>query len=189
MTKTEYFIGRPKIFINIIYKGRGEFNAIKANQKNEISQKTVQYSHNADVVTIFANAPEKTIIESFTQVFCQVVESNVNDIGRIVMGQALEKEIVQTVSKAYCEIYLIPRSSIQQILSDNSKLGQQAKLYSTPEALDFKKHWNRSWRKANAEAAKRVEQMIHTNDQGLIIVAYNTLKWKNRNDNLSSIKR
>ncbi|ETO28761.1 hypothetical protein RFI_08364 [Reticulomyxa filosa] len=56
-----------------------------------------------------------------------------------------------------------------------------------PEALDFKKHWNKNWRKSNAEAVKAVEQMMHNNEQGLIIVAYNTLKWQIKNDNLYSI--
>ncbi|ETO33455.1 hypothetical protein RFI_03651 [Reticulomyxa filosa] len=58
---------------------------------------------------------------------------------------------------------------------------------NAPEALGFKKYWNIKWRKANAEAAKTVEEMLHSNKQGLIVVTYNTLKWKNRNDNHSSI--
>ncbi|ETO15036.1 hypothetical protein RFI_22327 [Reticulomyxa filosa] len=56
-----------------------------------------------------------------------------------------------------------------------------------PEALDFKKHWSMYWRQSNVEAAKTVEQMMHDNQQGLIIVACNTLKWKNRNGGFSSI--
>ncbi|ETO18440.1 hypothetical protein RFI_18823 [Reticulomyxa filosa] len=55
------------------------------------------------------------------------------------------------------------------------------------DALDFKKHWGRYWRKANVQAAKTTEEMIHDNEKGLIIVAYNTLKWKNNDDNLLSI--
>ncbi|ETO23040.1 hypothetical protein RFI_14146, partial [Reticulomyxa filosa] len=56
-----------------------------------------------------------------------------------------------------------------------------------PETLDFKRHWCRNWRRANVEAAKIVEEMMHDNEQGLIIVTYNTLKWKNKNDNLATL--
>ncbi|ETO26231.1 hypothetical protein RFI_10906 [Reticulomyxa filosa] len=55
------------------------------------------------------------------------------------------------------------------------------------EALDFKKHWSAHWRKANAEAAKRVERMIKNKEEGLIIVAYNPAKWKHKNDGLGPI--
>ncbi|ETN97549.1 hypothetical protein RFI_39979, partial [Reticulomyxa filosa] len=49
--------------------------------------------------------------------------------------------------------------------------------------LDFRKHWNKYWRRSNAEAAKTVEQMMHNKEKGLIVVALN----KNMNDNLYSI--
>ncbi|ETO27005.1 hypothetical protein RFI_10127 [Reticulomyxa filosa] len=67
---------------------------------------------------------------------------------------------------------------------DISKLNRKK---SIPEALDFKRHWNRQWRKANVEAAKTVEQMMCNNEKGLIIVAYKAFKGRNRDGNLSPI--
>ncbi|ETO31507.1 hypothetical protein RFI_05613 [Reticulomyxa filosa] len=72
-------------------------------------------------------------------------------------------------------------------ISKVNKVKQASKKEEISKCLDFKNHWNKHWRKSNAEAAKTVKQMLQSNEQGLIIVAYNTLKWKNRNDNLSSI--
>ncbi|ETO03364.1 TPR repeat-containing protein, partial [Reticulomyxa filosa] len=51
------------------------------------------------------------------------------------------------------------------------------------KTLDFRKHWNKHWRRSNTEAAKTVEQMMHNKEKGLIIVALN----KKVNDNLYSI--
>ncbi|ETO36160.1 hypothetical protein RFI_00901 [Reticulomyxa filosa] len=201
-TKTEYFIGRPKIFIKITYKGQEECRTSKVSAT---AQKKIWYDHDTDMFTIYVNTSDKTIIESskdsFIEIFYQVMEKNMNKslefitkqvINIVLFDQILEREMVQAVSIIYSDIYLIPRLSEQSIQSGDS--GEDTKYEQSiiedgnvPETLDFKKHWNRNWRKSNTEAAKIVEIMLHDNEQGLIVIAYNTLKWKTRNDNLSSI--
>ncbi|ETO17962.1 hypothetical protein RFI_19340 [Reticulomyxa filosa] len=44
--------------------------------------------------------------------------------------------------------------------------------------LDFKNHWNKSWRKSNVEAAKKVEEMLKKKEQGLIIVVTNSSQFQ-----------
>ncbi|ETO14786.1 hypothetical protein RFI_22583 [Reticulomyxa filosa] len=84
-------------------------------------------------------------------------------------------------------VYFTVRFQSEDILKKNEVEKSKIENEEILEALDFKKHWSRNWRRSNVEAAKTVEQMIRNKDQGLIIVAYNTLQWKNRNDNLASI--
>ncbi|ETO33511.1 hypothetical protein RFI_03590 [Reticulomyxa filosa] len=135
--KTEYFAGKPKIFMKIS-------NSIENNRNNTF--------------TIIADTSEKSVI-NFTKIFCYEIENNMNQslelIIKNVIGQISGKEIVQSVSTSHSDIYLIPRST-------NNK--------NTPETLDFRKHWNRNWRKANVEAAKIVEEMIQKNEQGLVVL-------------------
>ncbi|ETO31506.1 hypothetical protein RFI_05612 [Reticulomyxa filosa] len=191
IAKTNHFIGKPKIFIKITYKGVGP----KSIEINE-AQKKIWYEQDADMFTIYANITESSG-SHFAKVFCQVIEANVNDsleyitrqvIKILLPDQMLEKEIVQTISTTYSDIYLIPQLLKQQIQNACIKYEQSIFEKERPlDTLDFKKHWNTYWRKSNTEAAKIVEQMLRANEQGLIIVAYNTSKWKNKNDNLSSI--
>ncbi|ETO35181.1 hypothetical protein RFI_01893 [Reticulomyxa filosa] len=86
-------------------------------------------------------------------------------------------------------VYFTAQFQSKDISKENEGKKSQIKDYEISEALDFKMHWSRNWRKSNTEAAKTVEQMIRDKEQGLIIVAFNTLQWKNRNDNLVSIIR
>ncbi|ETO28961.1 hypothetical protein RFI_08162 [Reticulomyxa filosa] len=69
--------------------------------------------------------------------------------------------------------------------SDSGYEQSETRTRGIPETLNFKRYWNRNWRKANAEAAKMVEQMLHNNDQGLIVIVYNTPEWKGINDTSS----
>ncbi|ETO33331.1 hypothetical protein RFI_03776 [Reticulomyxa filosa] len=202
INKTDYFIGKPKIFIKIIYKIPEQTKLIKMN---EIIQKTILYNRDTDLFTICTNISKKQTIEdsenSFTEIFCQVMENNINNslefilkqvINIVLFDQILKGEIVQTTPITYPEIYLIPNLSKQEIQNRNDEKDSKSeqviiKKNNISDTLDFKKHWNRNWRKSNAEAAKIVEQMISDNKQGLIIVTYNTSKWKNKNDNFSSI--
>ncbi|ETO22274.1 hypothetical protein RFI_14926 [Reticulomyxa filosa] len=64
--------------------------------------------------------------------------------------------------------------------SDSDMKDDQLRIQS--EALSFKEHCNQSWRKANAEASKIVQQMIDRNEQGLVIVATNTSNWQKKAD-------
>ncbi|ETO26414.1 hypothetical protein RFI_10725 [Reticulomyxa filosa] len=47
------------------------------------------------------------------------------------------------------------------------------------KALDFKKRWDSDWIKANVQAATMVEQMMKSDDHGLIVVAKNGLQLQN----------
>ncbi|ETO36331.1 hypothetical protein RFI_00728 [Reticulomyxa filosa] len=204
ITKTEYFIGKPKIFIKITYREQEELKTIKSNRGNESIRKKIWYNRDADVFSIFVNATKKTMLESpehcFTEVFCKIFENNMNkdlefiikQVIKTVFGQAIDREIIQTVSKLYADIYLIPSMPKQLLLSADSSNDKEVK-YERPviekdnsiETLSFKRHWNRQWRKANAKAAIVVEQMTRDNKQGLVVVAYDTSKWKNKSDNLA----
>ncbi|ETO21669.1 hypothetical protein RFI_15535 [Reticulomyxa filosa] len=49
---------------------------------------------------------------------------------------------------------------------------------STMNSLDFKRHWNPSWRRSNVKAAKMVEKLMKDGEQGLIVVLKDTCKLK-----------
>ncbi|ETO29751.1 hypothetical protein RFI_07370 [Reticulomyxa filosa] len=196
MTKTDYFIGKPKIFIKITYKAQEETKIIA-------TQKKIWYNHDTDVFTIFANTSKKSTTEAsgsyFTEIFCQETTNNVGkslefiikQVTKIVLGQVFEREIGQIISTTYSDIYLLPRfskSCIQHNDGDDTKYEQTAiKNKDIPETLDFKKHWNRQWRRSNVDAAKIVETMICEKEQGLVVVAFDKSKWKKENDNFYSI--
>ncbi|ETO04504.1 hypothetical protein RFI_32894 [Reticulomyxa filosa] len=91
-----------------------------------------------------------------------------------------DKDVIHAFKKE--SVYLTVQFQLERQIEDSSKMKE-----GISETLDFKKHWNKFWRKSNAEASKIVEQMMQNNEQGLIIIAYNTLKWKNRKDNFASI--
>ncbi|ETO35380.1 hypothetical protein RFI_01682, partial [Reticulomyxa filosa] len=63
-------------------------------------------------------------------------------------------------------------------LNDGTKIHTITLPELTIETLDFKKHWNKNWRKSNVEAAKMAAKMMKNNEQGLIVVAKNK-EWKN----------
>ncbi|ETN98632.1 hypothetical protein RFI_38860, partial [Reticulomyxa filosa] len=107
----------------------------------------------------------------------------------IIDGDGCQIETDESVIQAFKKdpVYFTIQVQSEGIskVKENEQLTREKE--EIPEPLDFKKHWNKFWRKCNAEASKKVEQMIQSNEQGLIVIAYNTLKWKNRRDNLSSI--
>ncbi|ETO30532.1 hypothetical protein RFI_06588 [Reticulomyxa filosa] len=74
-------------------------------------------------------------------------------------------------SSGYVEPEKTTEKKLEQVQNENNN---EDRL----EALDFKKHWNRNWRKANVEAAKVVKQMMNDNEQGMIIIAYRTSEWR-----------
>ncbi|ETO30703.1 hypothetical protein RFI_06414 [Reticulomyxa filosa] len=83
--------------------------------------------------------------------------------------------------------YTKKKEQIQNVSNDAIDYDQfESKKESVTETLDFKNHWNRNWRKANAEATKLVKQMLHDNEQGIIIVAYGTSEWTDIKDDSSS---
>ncbi|ETN98548.1 hypothetical protein RFI_38943 [Reticulomyxa filosa] len=165
----DYFAEKPKIFINISY-GEEEENGVC----------NIWHNQNVHIFTVVATIP--SIRPSFdnsehriekkesisTEIFCRVFQSNVNQslqfviehVNEIVQGQTLSKKMICS------DVYLIPR------LRGNHDIN------ITTEILDFKKHWNKYWRKSNAEAMKIVMQMINSNEQGLIIVANYTNAWQ-----------
>ncbi|ETO30461.1 hypothetical protein RFI_06660 [Reticulomyxa filosa] len=180
--KTSYFVGKPKIFMHITYREEEEE---KKNQSN------IRYNHNADIFTIFANASANVIVNKpeneidkkgihFTQIFCQMVENIIDknfdfiaeQVTKLVSGQIVAKEEVQTDSNVHSNLYLIPRPEDRRVNnSDNNDSNDNDTL------PDFRKHWNKDWKKANAEAAKLVEKM-KSNEQGVIVVAKHTSQWQ-----------
>ncbi|ETO15599.1 hypothetical protein RFI_21766 [Reticulomyxa filosa] len=192
--KTDYFVGKPKIFVIITFSVR-TLNPIKINQNDESIQEIAPHNHDADI-SIFVNTAGKYINNSsgsyFTEILCQVIENNMEKslecIIKMVFHQIFEKENVQLISGPPSEIYLTMRSQKQQSKNDNDdhvEYGQKRKREDIPETLSFKKYWNRYWRKANAEAAKTVEQMMNDDERGLVIVAQKISEWKIEKDSSS----
>ncbi|ETO05499.1 hypothetical protein RFI_31899 [Reticulomyxa filosa] len=203
--KTEYFIGKPKIFIKIMYREPEEITPIKNNREHEINQKKIWYNYNEDIFTIYVNItienPKTEKKKSrFTEIFCQTIQNNINksfefvikQISKIIFDQMVGREIEQTISLIQSDIYLIPVATNQQPQIKLTADGYETKYdqlevnkNNAVPTLDSRKHWNRNWRKANSEAAKIVEQMIKKKEQGLIVVTYTVSEWKNENDSLS----
>ncbi|ETO27015.1 hypothetical protein RFI_10115 [Reticulomyxa filosa] len=180
--KTNYFVGKPKIFIKITCKEQDDFGQVTANQKN------ILYRCHEDIFTICADVPRTSIINSagsyFTEIFCRGIEGNIGKslecIVKSIFAQISEKAIVQSVSTPRFDIYLIPRTRQHHIENDRSSI---VKKDNIPQTLDLKTHWNKYWRRANVEAAKIMKKMMDGNEQGLIVVAYNTPEWKGARDN------
>ncbi|ETO15158.1 hypothetical protein RFI_22205 [Reticulomyxa filosa] len=120
--------------------------------------------------------------------FTQPVHTNDVSI-TIIDGNNCPIETDENVVNAFKiePVYFTVQFRSEDILKMNEIEQSTIKRYDISQSLDFKKHWNMQWRKANAEAVKIVEQMICNNEKGLVIVVYNTLKWKNRNDGICSI--
>ncbi|ETO22117.1 hypothetical protein RFI_15087 [Reticulomyxa filosa] len=174
--RTKYFIGKPKIFIKVAYGGQGISRPIA----------TRQYDLNPDVFTVLANSLEKPMIENriqqrkyyFVEIFCQVLQSSwdqsfqslMEQVTKVVRGQTLEREVVQTISTLCTDLYLISDPLIDKLVMMTK---QNVKLNPWT-------YWNRDWKQANVEAAKIVEQMIRDNEQGLVVVARNMDAWQNQ---------
>ncbi|ETO24703.1 hypothetical protein RFI_12454 [Reticulomyxa filosa] len=182
--KTDYFIGKPKIFIKIGHKGEEIFHLNRINSDNETIRNKPSNIIESDIFAIFVT----------TSTYCSKKYNQ--DIEKatiqIVFDKTVGRELIQTASTLPFALHLVPRSFLkEQIQNTNTYDVKYEPLKRDknhiPETLDFKNHWNRLWRKANAEAVKIVKAMLSEHEQGLIVVAYNTLKWKNRNDNLSSL--
>ncbi|ETO12733.1 hypothetical protein RFI_24643 [Reticulomyxa filosa] len=94
---------------------------------------------------------------------------------------------VVTSDQKTVNAYFQPNESV---LSDTDMKDSQLRMQSSDKvvALSLKEHCNRSWRKANVEASKMVQQMINKNEQGLIIVATNTLNWQKKKTDPNSSK-
>ncbi|ETO22488.1 hypothetical protein RFI_14710 [Reticulomyxa filosa] len=199
--QTDYFVGKPKLFINVICGGDG-INQNEGIQGNEIASKRVWYHQDIDLFSIISNTSRKTIIDNsnenpierrgsqFTSIFCQMLQNSLNksleciieQVNEILLDQVPGREVVQAVSTAYSDLYLIPHSR-----DDDNKQGVlESTNHSAIESLDFKRHWNRYWRNANVEAAEAVEEMLHKNEQGVVVVASNASEWKSKDDNPSS---
>ncbi|ETO21719.1 hypothetical protein RFI_15486 [Reticulomyxa filosa] len=54
---------------------------------------------------------------------------------------------------------------------DQSQASVQVSKEGISEFLDFKKHWDSNWRRANLEAAKMVVEMLNNSETGLIVVS------------------
>ncbi|ETO26628.1 hypothetical protein RFI_10510 [Reticulomyxa filosa] len=181
MTQTDYFIGKPKLFIKISYSGQEEINELKVKAKEENIQHKLQYNQDRDIFTISVNTQWKSIDDPgcdswnrkrgsyFTEVFCHAIENNMNksfnyiikQISKIIIGRVIEEQIIQSVSTVDSDIFFIPRSH------DDIEREMSSIPYNNVAPLDFKTHWNRFWRRSNVEAAKLVEQMIRENEHGL----------------------
>ncbi|ETO35546.1 hypothetical protein RFI_01518 [Reticulomyxa filosa] len=155
-TKNGYFARKPKIFVKITY-----------------NQNKMEMEHNQeeDMFEIFVSIPQELTISNlenkqkhnyFMKVFCQVIENDINQSLNFIIKQIntilFGRELFQYT---WTDIYLIPR--LPNANHNNDK--------NTLETLDFKKHWNKNWRKSNVEASKLVKEMITKNKQGIIIVA------------------
>ncbi|ETO36574.1 hypothetical protein RFI_00490 [Reticulomyxa filosa] len=78
---------------------------------------------------------------------------------------------------------MFPLQSFSTIGLKKYKLELSTDIQNT---LDFKKHWNDNWKRANAEAAKIIQQKLNKNKEGLIVVAKNVSEWPNKpNQNLN----
>ncbi|ETO24809.1 hypothetical protein RFI_12347 [Reticulomyxa filosa] len=191
MTKTQFLVEKPKVFINITYRQPNGTNYIK--NKSNVEEQNVQnqpWHHcNAKAFTIFANVIERVITNSFenksenakresyfTEAFCQIAKQNADkslkfifeQVTNSILDPTFSTEVVETIPASYFDIYLTPR-----LRSDKQEI-QSVTNDPVVETLDFKKHWNRDWKKSNAEAARRLKQMIKDNEQGLIIIAKNS---------------
>ncbi|ETO34827.1 TPR domain family protein [Reticulomyxa filosa] len=176
VTKTMCLMEKPKVFINIIYN--------EQEKSNQMTQKRLWYNYNEDIFTVFANLGKAAIAKkasSFTEIFCQIFENKTNQsfeciikqVTKIILDQVLEREIVQSASTNYSNIYFISRMAHQQhhgYDGVNETKDEIPLANNIPETLDLREHWNYNWRRSNIEAAKKVEQMINDKDQGLVIV-------------------
>ncbi|ETO27133.1 hypothetical protein RFI_10001 [Reticulomyxa filosa] len=93
------------------------------------------------------------------------------------IDQLFERGDIQPVSINYCDNYYLP-PNLQYQPMDDKKNDIQMETNGNVETLDFKKHWNRGWRKANVEAVKMVNTMLNKKEQGLIVVAKNLFEWQ-----------
>ncbi|ETO12030.1 hypothetical protein RFI_25345 [Reticulomyxa filosa] len=176
--KTGYFEKKPKICMVICDE--------QENGKQDESNHGIQIDQQKDtnVLTIFANTLQKPNIDNlenqnekrcsyFTQVFCHTLQSNMNtslnvviqQVANAILGPLFEKGLAKMALSKEFDICLIPKTCDNDI---NDKLSQLTD--NAIETLDFKRHWDRYWRKANMEAAKVVEQMMKDNERGLILV-------------------
>ncbi|ETO36770.1 putative tetratricopeptide TPR2 protein [Reticulomyxa filosa] len=158
---------KPKIFIVISYKQEIDNNAenVLCKQSGDVFTIIVNTKH------LFDNSRNERKESHFTEMFCQIVQNNVNQSLQFVINQIMQRKITLHSLNFDTDIYLIPR------LHNNDNKKDKISLM-TVETLDLKKHWNKNWRKANAEAAKIVMKMLTANEQGLIIVASNTKLWQ-----------
>ncbi|ETO33025.1 hypothetical protein RFI_04082 [Reticulomyxa filosa] len=218
--QTAYFVGKPKIFINIAYVEQEQYNYIATNleTQNNSNNNVWRHHQDKDIFTIFVmsttNSSESDsdsdndIKEScFTKMFCQIVEKNITKRLNVILNhaigttleQTLNREIAQTGSMAQSEIYLISSSPVHSRNQDNHgdaeiKCAEMAEMKeeekerdnSVTETLDFKKYWNRKWRRCNAEATKIVRQMLDQHEQGLVMVVYGSFRWKNLKDKFAA---
>ncbi|ETO14335.1 hypothetical protein RFI_23031 [Reticulomyxa filosa] len=190
--RTDYFIGKPKIFINVTYKGK--HNQIKMNPENEIIQKD---NYDEDILTIFVNITPKCIVDdlkdknerkgsNFVKIFRQKIKDNINSwnsiieqVTQIILNKESISETIQTISTFRSDAYLVPISRYQKYYNsidpdenvnsdDNNDEQPVIKKDNIPE-----------------EAAKIVKEMLDKNEQGLIVIIYNSPGWKNKRDNIS----
>ncbi|ETO10596.1 hypothetical protein RFI_26781 [Reticulomyxa filosa] len=175
----EHFVGKPKIFINIVTKRQED-------QNKKISNK-VWYSQDTDIfnISIVLSNTESIDEHSFIKTFCQVIENNIDKsldliIKQVIKNacdQSLEADVEQTIHIThFTNIYLSP--SILMNDNDDTKNATESMGNNTLDILSLKRHWGSQWRKVSAEATKRVEQMRNKNEIGLVIVAKNTYEWK-----------
>ncbi|ETO18863.1 hypothetical protein RFI_18387 [Reticulomyxa filosa] len=200
----QYFVEKPKIFIIIANKIQDKTNQIAGYQEYDNTKNDIWYNQDGDLFTLFVTTSAKLKIESrdyFVEAFCQIAESNVNQGLDFIMKQLIklvgnpvsDGDAVRPISNIRSDIFLSVRSSNYQMQNydcDNDEDEIKHDISTSmdnkiPEILDFKYHWNKNWRQANAEAVKIVEHMIHANEQGLIIVACNASEWKHMDNNSS----
>ncbi|ETO10488.1 hypothetical protein RFI_26889 [Reticulomyxa filosa] len=170
---------KPKILINICY---------------DKIQRKVWYKQDEDMFTMSVNTslgPMVDILEHdnekipsyFTQVLCQTIERDINKSFDFIIKQVIDIVFNQEINSIE-PIYLIPKINNDEnkdnTISINSN-NDEIKI------LNFKKHWNRKWRKANVDASQMVEEMIKKNEEGLVIVANNISNYKNEYSSLITL--
>ncbi|ETO24549.1 hypothetical protein RFI_12606 [Reticulomyxa filosa] len=134
MKAAEYFAGKPKMFIKIGY--RGEEEEKEPNQtKARCEQRTLWNNIEIDVITIFANIPEKVsldnagsesdivkkgscFIENSNEAFDSIIKKTIKNVNDIT----LRREIIQVVSSVLYDIYLVQASDELPIYEDDTEI-------------------------------------------------------------------
>ncbi|ETO31908.1 hypothetical protein RFI_05211 [Reticulomyxa filosa] len=159
VTKTDYFVEKPKLFMQITYKKEEDGNKI-------------WFSNDIDIFTVFANTSQRSNLSTkngshFTESLFQSMETNVSKSLLLIIKEVTkvidpksEGEVIQYTPNSMCpDVHLIPTPPHSDDIK-NERL----------EATNNMRHWGRNWRKATVKAAKMVERMLSNNEQGVVIV-------------------
>ncbi|ETO27607.1 asparagine-rich protein [Reticulomyxa filosa] len=164
-----YFEGKPKILIHMSYKTESEEYNKNQNGNGNGNGNGVWCNQNADVFAMGVTIPlskksgasgkESLVISTL----CQDIQSNGS------------KQSVQDIVRRLASSHVFDRGVETYLLPNPT---HKIRLDIMAGTLDFKTHWNRDWKKSNAEAVKTVMQMLHENEQGVVVVSYNISAWQ-----------